>query len=161
MVLPSGAKRPLDSPSPKVTCFSFAEPSSGTAQRWFVFVFFSSDTSVTEKRTHLPEGEICGSETRFIAMRSAKVMGRFCWAASGSARAASRRADKRRIGGKCSAVGRFVSPGQKSRFPSGMTEKKGKDNRLARFPPQRTQGRSLGTPATRDTPPFRDEAAKG
>src|SRR5580658_3990085 len=112
MVLPSGAKRPLDSPSPKVTCFSFAEPPSGTAQRWFVFVFFSSDTSVTEKRTHLPEGEICGSETRFIAMRSAKVMGRFCVAGTGCwagseviARAAVRREVARRIGGKCSANG--------------------------------------------------------
>src|SRR6185437_7704670 len=74
-------------------------------------MFFSSETSVTEKSTHLPEGEICGSETRFIAMRSAKVMGRFvvdaagCWAASGAiARAAARREVARRIGRKCSAA---------------------------------------------------------
>src|SRR6185437_14687306 len=69
-------------------------------------MFFSSETSVTEKRTHLPEGEICGSETRFIAMRSAKVMGRFCWPAdvSGATRVAARRQVRRRIGGQCSAV---------------------------------------------------------
>src|SRR6185437_3912354 len=80
-------------------------------------MFFSSETSVTEKRTHLPEGEICGSETRFIAMRSAKVMGRFCvelagcWAESDViARAAMRNEVARRIGGKCSAVEVFVDP---------------------------------------------------
>jgi len=39
-------------------------------------VFFSSDTSVTENMTHRPLGEICGSLTRFNAIRSAKVMGR-------------------------------------------------------------------------------------
>jgi hypothetical protein len=40
-------------------------------------VFFSSDTSVTENITHFPLGEICGSLTRFIAIRSANVIGRF------------------------------------------------------------------------------------
>jgi hypothetical protein len=40
-------------------------------------VFFSSDTSVTENITHFPLGEICGSLTRFIAIMSANVIGRF------------------------------------------------------------------------------------
>jgi hypothetical protein len=39
-------------------------------------VFFSRDTSITENITHFPLGEICGSLTRFIAIRSAKVIGR-------------------------------------------------------------------------------------
>jgi len=42
---------------------------------------------VTENSTHLPLGEICGSLTRFIAIMSAKVMGRLAgvWAANGGA----------------------------------------------------------------------------
>ncbi len=40
-------------------------------------MFFSSDTSVTENITHFPLGEICGSLTRFIAIKSANVIGRF------------------------------------------------------------------------------------
>jgi hypothetical protein len=48
----------------------------GTTHKWFVFVFFSRSTSVTLNNTHLPLGEICGSLTRFIAIRSAKVIGR-------------------------------------------------------------------------------------
>src|ERR1700712_3541234 len=73
--LPSGEKRPFDSPSPKVTCVSLPA-AMGTTQRWLVLVFFSSDTSVTENMTHLPLGEIWGSLTRFMACRSANVMGR-------------------------------------------------------------------------------------
>jgi len=40
-------------------------------------VLFSRLTSITENMTHFPEGETCGSLTRFIAMRSRKVIGRF------------------------------------------------------------------------------------
>ena len=40
-------------------------------------MFFSSDTSVTENITHFPLGEICGSLTRFIACKSANVIGLF------------------------------------------------------------------------------------
>ena len=42
----------------------------GTTHKWFTFVFFSSETSVTENITHFPLGEICGSLTRFIAIKS-------------------------------------------------------------------------------------------
>ena len=89
--LPSGENRPNDSPVLNVTCFSFClsfrsaaeesafvpPPFSATTQRWFTLVFFSSDTSVTENITHFPLGEICGSLTRFIAIRSANVIARF------------------------------------------------------------------------------------
>ena len=101
IILPSGEKRPLDSPEPVVSWRSLLLPSSfvdpsGTIQRWLVLVFFSRLTSVTEKRTHLPEGEIWGSEMRFMACRSAKVMGRLggVWAArvvAARARRAARR----------------------------------------------------------------------
>ena len=73
---PSGEKRPKLSPVLEVTCFCGAVPSIGTTHRWFTLVFFSSDTSITENSTHLPKGEICGSLTLFIAIRSAKVIGR-------------------------------------------------------------------------------------
>jgi hypothetical protein len=48
-----------------------------TTHKWFVFVFFPRSTSVTENITHLPEAEICGSLTRFNAIRSANVIDRF------------------------------------------------------------------------------------
>jgi hypothetical protein len=56
---------------------SFPEAAIGTTQRWLTFAFFSRSTSTTENITHLPDGEICGSLTRFIRCRSAKVIGRF------------------------------------------------------------------------------------
>ena len=47
IILPSGEKRPLDSPGPVVSWRSLLLPSSfvdpsGTIQRWLVLVFFSS-----------------------------------------------------------------------------------------------------------------------
>jgi hypothetical protein len=66
-------------PSPDVICVSLP-PVRGTAHKWFVFVSFSNDTSVTENITHRPLGEICGSLTRFMAIKSAKVIGRLAGA---------------------------------------------------------------------------------
>jgi hypothetical protein len=74
---PSGENLPNDSPLPDVTCRSGDFPSNGTTHKWLTLVFFSSDTSVTENITHFPLGEICGSLTRFIAIKSANVIGRF------------------------------------------------------------------------------------
>src|SRR6202012_3431521 len=52
-------------------------PSRGTTQRWFAIEFLSRLTSVTENMTHLPDGEIWGSLTRFIRCKSANVIGLF------------------------------------------------------------------------------------
>ena len=53
-------------------------PPKGATHKFVIFEFFSSDTSVTENITHLPLGDTCGSLTRFIAIKSANVIGRGC-----------------------------------------------------------------------------------
>src|SRR6185437_8664420 len=83
------------SPGCATAIFSGSPPSIFCSHSSGVFVFFARSTVVTEYASHLPSGETAVSPSRFMAIMSSKVMGRFVCANPAGKRAA-RRANGRR-----------------------------------------------------------------
>src|SRR5689334_431665 len=88
----SGDQRGRESEaSPRVSCRG-SPPASGSRQMWLTILFASSSGVETTYAIHLPSGETCGSEIRWIFIRSSKVSACLGWARTG--RAANERTKK-------------------------------------------------------------------
>src|SRR5215510_4526814 len=81
MRLPSGVNRGVFSLlSPPISCLGGVEPSEGTIQMSGFLRPLSRAVVVRVNKTCLPSGEICGSFTRTVVIKSSTVIVRLVWA---------------------------------------------------------------------------------